>query len=149
MRKIIASGPQQHNILYLMQIYIASIVKHRQEPFKLLNRDMTKPTKWLSVQRRLGSAWASAQSDQSLRCHHEETLDPQLPIERTAKTLSLRWVFAGYTLILFLSCRGSIYFSNNTSVDSGHTNRVNMLLLEGLTHLVYIMLQVWKLCHEI
>ena len=29
------------------------------------------------------SAWASAQSDQSLRCPHEETLGPQLPIERT------------------------------------------------------------------
>ena len=37
---------------------------------------MTKPTKW-----------ASAQSDQSLRCSHEETVGPQLPIERTAKTL--------------------------------------------------------------
>ena len=31
---------------------------------------MTKPTKWLCTQRRLGSAWASAQSDQSLRCTH-------------------------------------------------------------------------------
>ena len=33
------------------------------------------------------SAWASSQSDQSLRCLHEETLGPQIPIERTAKTL--------------------------------------------------------------
>ena len=30
--------------------------------------DMTKPTKWLCAQRRLRSAWASTQSDQSLRC---------------------------------------------------------------------------------
>ena len=30
--------------------------------------DMTKPTMWLCAQRRLRSAWASAQSDQSLRC---------------------------------------------------------------------------------
>ena len=30
-----------------------------------LSRDMTKPTKWLCAQRRLRSAWASAQSDQS------------------------------------------------------------------------------------
>ena len=29
---------------------------------------MTKPTMWLCAQRRLRSAWASAQSDQSLRC---------------------------------------------------------------------------------
>ena len=35
---------------------------------------VTKPTKWLCAQRRLRSAWASAQSDQSLRCSHEESL---------------------------------------------------------------------------
>ena len=52
-----------------------------------MSRDMTKPTKWLRVQRRLRSAWASAQSDRSLRCPHEESLVPYLPIERTAKTL--------------------------------------------------------------
>ena len=39
------------------------------------------------AQRRLRSAWASAQSDQSLRCPHEESLCPSLPIEHTAKTL--------------------------------------------------------------
>ena len=33
-----------------------------------LSRDMTKPTMWLCAQRRLRSAWAFAQSDQSLRC---------------------------------------------------------------------------------
>ena len=32
-------------------------------------------------------SWASAQSDQSLRCPHEESLGPLLPTERTAKTL--------------------------------------------------------------
>ena len=30
-----------------------------------MSRDMTKPTQWLCAQRRLRSAWASAQSDQS------------------------------------------------------------------------------------
>ena len=56
-----------------------------------------------SNQRRLRSAWASALSDQSLCCLHEETLGPQLPIERTVKTdqngqmLKLIWVFAGCT----------------------------------------------------
>ena len=59
---------------------------------------MTKPTNWyvhpaktqisLGGQRRLSSAWASAQSDQSLRCPHEESLSPLLPIERTANTLT-------------------------------------------------------------
>ena len=42
--------------------------------FFYLSRDMTKPTMWLCAQRRLRSAWASAQSDQSLRCPHEESL---------------------------------------------------------------------------
>ena len=41
-----------------------------------ISRDMTKPTKWLCAQRRLRSAWASAQSDQNLRCPHEESLGP-------------------------------------------------------------------------
>ena len=41
----------------------------------------------LCAQWRLRSAWASAQSDQSLRCRHKEPLDPYLPIECTAKTL--------------------------------------------------------------
>ena len=39
-----------------------------------MSRDMTKPTMWLCTQQRLRSAWASAQSDQSLCCPHEETL---------------------------------------------------------------------------
>ena len=40
------------------------------------SRLMTKPTKWLCEQRRLRSAWTSAQSDQSFRCPHEESLSP-------------------------------------------------------------------------
>ena len=74
---------------------------------------MTKPTKWVCAQRILRSAWASAQSDQSLRCPHEETLGTELPIERTAKTDQtgrmprLILVFAGRTVILLvLSYRG-------------------------------------------
>ena len=42
---------------------------------------MTKPTKWHVRPAKLRSAWASAQSDQSLRCPHEESLRPELPIE--------------------------------------------------------------------
>ena len=41
-----------------------------------MSRDMTKPTKWVRAQRRLRSAWASAQTDQRRRCPHEETLEP-------------------------------------------------------------------------
>ena len=54
----------------------------------------------LCAQRRLRSVWASTQSDQSLRCPHEKTLGPQLPIEHTANDQTGRmprliWVFAG------------------------------------------------------
>ena len=55
-----------------------------EEPFEPPH---DKPTIWLCAQRRLRSAWASAQSDHSLRCPHEERLEPYLPIERTAKAL--------------------------------------------------------------
>ena len=40
------------------------------------SRDMTKPTKWVCAQRSLKSAWASAQSDQSLRCALNVAKDP-------------------------------------------------------------------------
>ena len=52
-----------------------------------MSRNITKQTMLLWAQRRLRSAWASTQSDQSLHCPHEESLGPKLPIERTAKTL--------------------------------------------------------------
>ena len=49
---------------------------------------MTKLTKWVCAQRRLRSAGAFAQSDQSLRCMPEESLGPYVPIiESTVKTL--------------------------------------------------------------
>ena len=80
---------------------------------------MTKPTKWLCAQRRLRSAWASAQSDQSLRCPHEESLDPQLPIKRTANNLIRLGECSGWSesslgaLILFvLSYRGSLMITD-------------------------------------
>ena len=38
-----------------------------------LSRLMTKQIKWMCAKRRLRSAWASAESDQSLRCPHEES----------------------------------------------------------------------------
>ena len=51
-------------------------VPSTDEDTEYLSRDMTKPTMWLCTQRRLRSAWVSAQSEQSLRWPHEETLDP-------------------------------------------------------------------------
>ena len=78
---------------------------------------MTKPTYWVCAQRRLRSVWASAQSDQSLCCPHEETLGPyslathwthSKDSDQTGRMPRLIWVFDGCTLILLvLSCHGS------------------------------------------
>ena len=60
---------------------------------------MTKPTKWHV--RPAKTQISHPPSLTSLRCPHEETFGPQLPIERTAKTDQtgrmprLIWVFAG------------------------------------------------------
>ena len=77
-----------------------------------------KQKNYLCSQRRLRSAWASAQSDQSLRCPHQETLGILLPIERTAKTLIRLggcpgWSFAGHTVhfVGFVMRRLNAYIS--------------------------------------
>ena len=54
-------------------IHVISFINRLKKKLKNLeqlymNRLTTKPTKILCAQRRLRSAWASAQSDQSLRC---------------------------------------------------------------------------------
>ena len=84
---------------------------------KKMIRDLTKPTKWVCAQRRLRSAWASAQSDQSslsawrklesLAIHWAHCEDS----DQTGRMPRLMWVFAGRTVILLvLSCRGSNAF---------------------------------------
>ena len=85
---------------------------------KYLSRDMTKPTKWVCAQRRLRSAWASAQSDQSLHCPHEEKTGslathwaPSEDSDQAGRMPKLIWVFTGRTAILLvLSCRGLFYY---------------------------------------
>ena len=73
----------------------------------------------MCAQRTLRSARASAQSDQSLRCPHEEILDPWLPIKCKRRlwsdladaqaNLSLRWAhshFAGFDMSwLIYACK--------------------------------------------
>ena len=66
----------KHSLAYILVKY----------PF-LFEPRYDKTNKWVCAQRRLGSAWASAPSDQSLRCPHEECSGPKQPTERTAKTL--------------------------------------------------------------
>ena len=80
-----------------------------------LSHDMIKPTKSVCAQRRLRSAWASAQSDHSLLlCAQWVAKDPSFlhadsdDSDQTGWMPSLIWVFARRTVILLvLSCRGS------------------------------------------
>ena len=60
---------------YICECIDANIGQYKCQE-RYVSCDMTKPTKWVCVQRRLKSGWASAQSDQSLRCSHEESLGP-------------------------------------------------------------------------
>ena len=48
--------------------------------FPYMSRLMKNQRNDMCAKRRLRSAWASAQSDQSLRCLHEESLGRELPI---------------------------------------------------------------------
>ena len=66
-----------------------------------MSRLMTKPTKWLCAQRRLRSAWAFAQSDQSSLCAQWVAKDPRFlhadseNSDQTGWMPRLIWVFAG------------------------------------------------------
>ena len=78
-----------------------------------MSHDMTKPAKWLCAQRRLRSAWASAQSDQSSLRAQWVAKDPSFlhadseDSDQTGRMTRLIWVFTERTLIwLVLSCRG-------------------------------------------
>ena len=65
--------------------------------WRQMSHDMTKPAKLVCTQRRLRSAWASAQSDQSSLCAqwaakdprflHADSEDSDQPGHRTVKTL--------------------------------------------------------------
>ena len=88
---------------------------------------VTKPTKWVCAQRRLRSAWASAQSDQSLRClprliwvlavRMKKAWILSYPLSTQQRHWSdwadaqLIWVFAGRTVtLLVLSWGGCFLF---------------------------------------
>ena len=77
-----------------------------------MSRDMTKPTKWVCAQRKLRSAWASAQSDQSLRCALIGKLRTQGFFMRIAKTL-IRLGGSNYDVIHILSNQHDIVQSTN------------------------------------
>ena len=84
---------------------------------------MTKPTKWLCAQRRLRSAWASAQTDQSSLCAQWVAKDPSF-LHADSEDWSdwvnaqagwmprLIWIFAGRTCcIVRFVMRRLIFFT--------------------------------------
>ena len=66
---------QCHFVGFVM-ILLSHLRVYNRNKHKHMSRLMTKPIIWLCAQRRLRSAWESAQSDPSLRCPHEESLGP-------------------------------------------------------------------------
>ena len=71
-RTLIYDTTKNNETKNLNKKYYHSLLKDK----KKLSRDMTEPTKSVCAQQRLRSAWTSAQSDQCLRCPHEECLGP-------------------------------------------------------------------------
>ena len=102
---------------------------------KYMSCYMTKPTKWVCPQRRLRSAWASAQSDQSSLCAQWVAKDPsflhvdsEYP-DQTGWMPRLIWVIAGRTLILLvLSCRELYGFLITTWSSNKQAYNKNILL---------------------
>ena len=97
---------------------------------------MTKLTKWVCAQRRLRSAWASAQSDQSLRCPHEESLGLSYPLSTQQRLTRLGgcpgWsetLLGSQSLWLVLSCCGSYSTRVTLSTES------NLLLFKTLNRM--------------
>ena len=76
--------------------------------FANMSRDMTKPTKWVCAQRRLRSAWVSAQSNLSSLCAQWVAKGPRFlhadskDSDQTVRIPRLIWVFAGRTLTSFV-----------------------------------------------
>ena len=111
--------------------------------------------KWLCAQRRLRSAWASAQSDQSLCCLHEETLGPLITYwahsedsDQTGWMPRLIWVFAGhicnfvafvmrclnYVLVILQTLKKK---KKNTCIFSFKSWQTNMKTLRNLSRRCY------------
>ena len=90
-----------------------------------MKRLMAKPTKWHVCPAKTQIAWASTHSDQSLRCPHEESLGPRLPIERTVKTL----IRLGAHSILLVLSRGSSDIAGNIEQDTTPNLRITNIYL--------------------
>ena len=93
----------------------------------------------LCAQRRLRSAWASSQSDQSQRCPPEAKLGPKLPTECTAKTLIRLggWVDAQADLSLRWAQKSFCWFCHEVAQNAS-SSRLHM------HHIFYISHRRWN-----
>ena len=108
---------QPKNITLLKQSLILQFIY----PFHDLSGLVTKPTKWLCTQRRLRSAWASAQSDQSSLCAQWVAKDPSFLCADSDPSIRLGgcpgWSessLGAHAILLVLSRGGS--FMKNVSI---------------------------------
>ena len=103
---------RRHTTIGIMAWSLPSLGSSNRSTANQMSRNMTKPTMWLCAQRRLRSAWASAQSDQSPRCPHKKAwvLSYLLSAQRRLGSdladaqadMSLRWVhihFVGFVML--------------------------------------------------
>ena len=102
------------------QYYVSEQLRHPRSlagafAVQIMSRLVTKPTKRVCAQRRLRSAWASAQSDQSSLSNQWVAKDPSFlhadseDSEQTGRMPRLIWVFAGCTTTLLVLSWGSSY----------------------------------------
>ena len=101
----------------------------------------------MCAQWRLRSPWASAQSDQSLCCPHEEslgTLDTQwahsADSDQTGRMPRLIWVFAGCTVILLVLSWGISVFVKVPWACQFHCTRHTYLLTSAVPVFLSVLL---------
>ena len=85
--EMIAEFDQKMTEYSLYYVYIGAAVFVSSFFQVNMSQSMTKPTKRYVGPAKTQISLGIPQADHSLRCPHEQTLGPQLPTERTAKTL--------------------------------------------------------------
>ena len=139
----------KHIVSEYFSCSVLLIFKH--SGFRIWATTWPKPTKWVCTQRRLGSAWASTQSDQSSLCAQWVAKGPWFlhadseDSDQTGRMPRLIWVFAGRTLILLvLSCRGS--YIHWKPVQKIHKNKYHINLMQYIyqyLNILYIYMKIF------
>ena len=116
-----------------------------------MSRDMTKPTKWVCAQRRLRSAWASAQSDQSLRCAHEKRLVLSYPLSAQRRLwsdwahaqadLSLRLAHSHFVGFFMSRLKCCLHYQSGSKILAGNSH--NKLIFLGQILVLSSVVRLW------